>query len=84
MERLDVTGLAVGLGISWAACMLFVGWGAMFGWGVEFVEVMSSVYIGFGPTFVGGIIGAAWGFVDGAIGGLLIAVVYNAVTRKKR
>ncbi len=84
MERLDVKGLAVGLGTSWAACMLFVGWAAMFGWGGKFVEVMSSVYIGFEPTLVGGIVGALWGFVDGAIGGLLIAVVYNAVTRKKR
>ena len=74
----------MGLGVSWAACMLFVGWAAVFGWGVKFVDVMSSVYIGFEPTVVGGIVGALWGFVDGAIGGLLIAVVYNRVAEKRR
>ncbi|NOZ64445.1 MAG: membrane-associated protein [Caldiserica bacterium] len=84
MERLSVKGLAVGLGVSWAICMLFVGWASIFGWGTKFVEVMSSVYVGFNPTFLGGIIGAVWGFIDGAIGGLIIAVVYNAVTRKTK
>lgn len=83
MEKLSVKGLAIGLGASWAICMLFVGWVAMFGWSVKFVEVMSSVYIGFEPSFLGGIIGAVWGFVDGAIGGIIIAIVYNAVTKEK-
>ncbi len=82
MERLSVKGLAVGVGTSWAICMLFAGWASIFGWCTRFVEVMSSVYIGFKPTILGGIIGAAWGFVDGAIGGLIIAVVYNAVVKK--
>ncbi len=83
MEKLSVKGLAIGLGASWAICMLFAGWASIFGWCTEFVEVMSSIYVGLKPTFLGGIIGAVWGFIDGAIGGLIIAVVYNAVTKKK-
>ena len=83
MEKLSVKGLAVGLGVSWAVCMLFVGWTSIFGWGVKFVETMSSVYIGFTPTFLGGAIGAIWGFVDGAIGGAIIALIYNAIVRKR-
>ena len=83
MKKLSVKGLAVGLGVSWAFCMLFVGWASMFGWSTKFVEVMSSIYIGFKPTFLGGIIGAIWGFIDGATGGLIIAVVYNAIARKQ-
>lgn len=83
MEKLSVKALAVGLGISWAVCILFAGWASIFGWGAKFVEVMSSVYIGFAPTFLGGVIGAIWGFIDGAIGGAIIALVYNAIVRKK-
>ncbi len=83
MEKLNVKALAVGLGVSWAVCMLFVGWVSIFGWGTKFVEMMSSVYIGFTPTFLGGIIGAVWGFIDGAIGGAIIAFVYNAIAKKK-
>lgn len=58
MEKLNVKALAFGLGVSWAVCMLFVGWVSIFGWGTKFIEVMSSVYTGFTPTFLGGIIGA--------------------------
>ncbi len=83
MEKLNVKGLAIGLGVAWSFCMLFIGWASIFGWSANIVEVMSSVYIGFKPTFLGGIIGAAWGFVDGAIGGLIIAIIYNAVAKKK-
>lgn len=83
MEKLSVKGLAIGLGATWALCMLFIGWVSIFGWATNIVEVMSSVYIGFKPTFLGGIIGAAWGFVDGAIGGLVIALIYNAIAKKK-
>jgi len=77
MERLSIKGLAMGLGVAGAFCMLFAGWASIFGWCTKFVEVMASVYIGFKPSFLGGIIGALWGFIDGAIGGAIIAFVYN-------
>ncbi|NOY80584.1 MAG: membrane-associated protein [Kiritimatiellaeota bacterium] len=83
MEKLNVKALAVGLGSSWALCMLFAGWGAMLGWGGKFVEVMASVYVGLTPTFLGGIVGAVWGFADGAVGGLVIGLVYNALAKKQ-
>lgn len=82
MEKLSVKGLAIGLGVAWGLCILFVAWAASFGWGEKFVEVIASVYIGYEAGFLGGLIGAVWGFIDGAIGGLIIAVTYNAVTRK--
>ena len=82
MEKLNVRALAVGLGVSWSVCMLFVGWASMLGWGTGLVEVFSSLYIGFAPTVLGGVLGAIWGFIDGAIGGAIIALVYNAVAKK--
>ncbi len=84
MKQLDVKALAIAAGISWASYMLLIGWlAAMFGFGTSFVEMISSMYIGFTPTFLGGIIGAIWGFVDGAIGGAIIAFVYNIVNKNK-
>lgn len=83
MQKLSVKGLAVAVGAAWALLMLALGLGAMFGWGVKFLEAMSSIYIGFAPTFPGILIGVAWGFLDGAIAGAIVAFVYNAVVSRK-
>ena len=77
MNSLKMKSLAFSLGISWGIGMLFLGWVAIFDWGVDLVDVMSSLYIGYSATFLGGIIGGLWGFVDGAIFGILIAFFYN-------
>jgi hypothetical protein len=83
MNRLNVKALAIALGASWAFCILFAGWVAIFGWSVQFVEVMGSVYLGYNASFTGAIIGALWGFVDGAIAGVVIAFIYNVVSKDK-
>jgi hypothetical protein len=84
MEKISVKGLAIGLGVMWAASVLFLGWAAIFGWGTAIVDAIGSVYIGFDASVIGGIVGAIWGFIDGAIGGAIIAVFYNAVVKKKK
>ncbi len=53
--------------------MLFLGWASIFGLGTSLVNIISSVYVGFAPTVLGGIVGAVWGFIDGAIGGIVIS-----------
>ncbi len=81
MEKLNVKKFAVALGTSFAIGTLLLGWAAMSGWGTGMVDVMSSIYIGYGPSFVGAIIGAIWAFFDGAIGGAIVAWVYNIVKK---
>lgn len=83
MERINVKALTLGLGIVWGFYMLFLGWASIYGWGTAFVEVASSVYIGFDPSIAGGVIGGIWGFFDGAIAGAIIALVYNAVAGRE-
>jgi hypothetical protein len=83
MEKLSVKALTLALGATWSFFMLCIGWTSTFGWGTRVVEVMSSVYIGYAPSFVGGILGALWGFLDGAVGGLIVALVYNAMARTR-
>jgi hypothetical protein len=79
LGKLNIKALAVAMGAMWGVGMLFLGWASMLGWGVKAVGVMSSVYIGFSSSLLGGIIGAVWGFLDGVIGGAIIAIIYNMI-----
>lgn len=66
-------------GLIWGLGLLLLGWsGWLFAYGLPWIRLMGTVYLGFHPTFIGGIIGAIWGFVDFFIFGLLVALVYNA------
>ena len=82
MQKLDIKAFAAACGIAWAAGILFLGWAAAFGWGGRLVEVISSVYIGYRPTVLGAVVGALWALVDGAIGGAIIALLYNVLAGK--
>jgi hypothetical protein len=84
MERLSIKAVAVALGATWGFLVLSLGWTSAFGWGTKAVETLSSVYIGYAPGFVGGIIGGLWAFADGAIGGAIFALIYNRVARRTR
>jgi hypothetical protein len=82
MKKIDLKGAVVAFGLTWAIAMLFIGWVAIFGWGIRVVDILSSLYIGFAPTFIGGIIGAVWGFFDGAIGAAIFVLLYNAMVKE--
>jgi hypothetical protein len=65
------------MGITWGLGMVCLGWIAAAGWGVKIVEALSSLYLGFAATFVGGLIGGLWGFADAFLAGLVLAFPYN-------
>lgn len=69
-------GLAVG---TTSALLIFVLgiMAAFFGWGLAVAAALSTLFIGFGPTFVGSITGAVWAFVGGLVTGSLVAWFYN-------
>ncbi len=76
--NIKTRALALAFGFTWALFVLLTGWAATFlNWGVDLVNVVSSAYLGFAPTFTGSIIGAIWGFFDGLIFGTLIGYFYN-------
>lgn len=82
MNKLNVKALGLTLGIVWGAGMLLLGLMSMFSnWGLDFLTLLGSVYIGFKPTLGGTLIGTIWGFCDGAIFGVLIAWVYNRLSK---
>lgn len=80
--RLHVWGFGFALGIVWAIAMLLTGLVAMTtGWGEGFVETARTMYIGYQASVVGSFIGAAWGFVDMFICGVILAAIYNLFLR---
>ncbi len=78
MAKVDSKALGLSLGVVWGAAMFLLGLMVMFlNWGTAWVTLMSSLYIGYKPTFLGSIIGGVWGFIDAGIGGIVVAWLYN-------
>lgn len=82
---LGVISLGLALGVTSAIFVFILGVvAAAFGWGIQLAAALSSLYIGYGPTFVGAIAGAVWAFVDGLIAGVLIAWLYNRFLLRRK
>ena len=81
IQKLNVLNLAIAMGVSCAIYVVFIGIAAMFGWGTEWVKILGSLYLGYRASVLGIIIGALWAFVDGFIGGAIIAWIYNKLDR---
>ena len=79
--RLDTKALGFTFGISWGGSILLVGIANLIwpGYGSAFLELGASLYPGYaaGYSFGQVIIGTLYGLVDGFIGGLIFAWVYN-------
>ncbi|QRN03195.1 hypothetical protein GH742_04555 [Legionella sp. MW5194] len=77
--RLSPVALGLALGIFWGISILIMGLIATYyAYGKPFVASMGLLYPGFEPTVLGSLIGAVIGFVDLFIGGVIIALLYNA------
>ena len=77
MSRLQPVPLGVAVGVLWAISVFVAGIIAMTGWSLGLVQTLGTLYIGYGPSLLGAIIGALWGFVDGLIAGVVVAWIYN-------
>lgn len=78
--RLNPRALACALGLTWGAAILLTSLAHIVwpGYGGAFLELAASLYPGF---HVGGfgqaIVGTLYGALDGAVGGLIVAWLYN-------
>ncbi len=85
--RLDPVKFGIACAVAWALMMVSTAFGAMLiqtgsgPWGGEFVRVMGSLYIGFGPSLQGAFIGLLWGLMDGFLAGVIIAGAYNYLNK---
>lgn len=81
MNKCQPLPLGIAIGVLWAFYVFIAGIVAIFGWGNALVETLASLYIGYGASIIGAIIGAIWAFVDGFIAGIIIAWVYNLIAK---
>jgi len=77
-SKLDILSFGLALGITWGLGVLILGIHAwLTGLSVDVVNMLGSAYVGYKPTMLGSIIGATWGLVDGFVGGVIFAWIYN-------
>lgn len=82
--KLDVKAFALSLGLLCAfAVFLLALLDSSLGFGTEWVALIATVYKGYGPGFPGAIYGMPWAFLDGFIGALIWAWLYNQLARGK-
>ncbi len=79
--RIDAVKFGVAFGIVYGVTFFLYGAvAALSGWGVEFATFIGKIYFGFGPTFLGALIGAVWGFAIGFVFFAVAAWIYNRLT----
>lgn len=79
MANTKVNGNALGLsfGVVSGFAVLLMSVFAMNNYGVEMVQLIGTVYPGYDASIKGAALGLVYGFLDGYIGGLIIAWLYN-------
>lgn len=80
--RLSVKSLALSMGILWGATIFLVGIAHLIwpGYGAAMLQLASSIYPGYSIGGFGSVIvGALYAFIDGAIGGSILAWLYNSL-----
>jgi hypothetical protein len=81
--HLNVKGLALATGTVWGLALFILTLVAA-GRGIgSNLSHISAVFIGYEVTYVGSLIGLAYGFASGLVAGGLLAAVYNAFARPK-
>lgn len=73
-----VLGIIVGLGIFVATNFLILKGGAVVG---PHLALLGNFFPGYRVTFLGSIIGFAYGLVSGYVAGFIIASIYNLVVK---
>lgn len=80
--ELAVISFGLAFGVVWSASVFLLAIAAsFFEWGTVAAMMLSSLYVGYGPTFVGSVAGAVWGFVHGFLFGIAVAYLYNVFMR---
>ena len=79
---MPIRAIALTAGIFGAASMFLIAWWLiLIGNADGPPTLLERMYIGYSFTPLGSVIGAVWGFVDFAIGGAIIALLYNKIKK---
>ncbi|MDC0390748.1 bacteriophage holin [Candidatus Thioglobus sp.] len=82
-SKLNEKALAISLGVLWSLAILSLSIIAIMSENYlhNVVEFFSSIYLGYSLSFTGILIGMVWAFIDAAIGGWLLAWLYNKLAK---
>jgi hypothetical protein len=81
--KINPKNLGIAVGAVWGAGLFLTALlDARTGWAATFVGSIGSAYIGYGPGAFGGLLGLAYGFLDGFCGGYLIGWIYNRLCKR--
>jgi len=84
--KINVTALALTVGLFWGASILVVGSASLIwpGYGRAFLVLAASLYPGYhpGPAIGSVITGTLYGLVDGAIAGTVLGWLYNLLSHR--
>ena len=76
--NLNIRAMAIAFGLVWGISLFVITWWIIFLEGSSNTATfVGKFYIGYSLTPTGSIIGLLWGLVDGAIGGVMFAWIYN-------
>ena len=76
--KLRPLGLGMSFGILWALSVMAISLLSIyFSYGTTVVTFLTTVYWGYELTLTGVLIGTGWAFLDGFVGGFLLAAIYN-------
>ncbi|EEZ79579.1 MAG: bacteriophage holin [Candidatus Thioglobus sp.] len=82
-KKLNPKALALTLGTVWSLGILFVSVVSLMSQSYlhNVSDFLSTLYLGYSLSFFGIIIGMIWAFFDAAIGGFVIAWLYNKLSK---
>ena len=79
--KLSIKGFTIGVALLWGLAFFLVSFSNLIwpSYGTTFLDVMSSIYPGYKNvgTFGSVVIGTLYALLDGAIGGAVVAWLYN-------
>lgn len=84
--QVSMRAMTIVCGLLWGGAILCLGLVHLLspGYGSSFLEGISSIYPGFhgARSFDDALVGAAYALIDGGLGGLVFAWLYNLVARQ--
>lgn len=79
--KLNVKAFALACGLLWGVCLFCITWWIIFFDGQNTGPLfLGRIYRGYTITPLGSVIGLVWAFVDGVIGGAILAWLYNKLS----
>ncbi|MEK6887641.1 MAG: bacteriophage holin [Candidatus Aenigmatarchaeota archaeon] len=83
-EKLNAKNLGLAGGILWGLVIFVLTLISVpTGYATQYLNVLSSIYIGYSVSLVGSVIGMIHGFICGFVGLYLLAWLYNWLGRKR-